>query len=77
MLTADGGPRVGAEVFVYHDHHGFKWHGISKAEGRFAVPRAPPGSLRVTVRAKRNEGVPANAGTWRAGDTNVEIRLPE
>jgi hypothetical protein len=77
VVTADGLTRTGAEVFVYQDDLGFRWHGISRAEGAFVVPRAPPGALRVSVRAKRNEGVPADAGTWRAGNTNVEIRLPE
>ena len=76
VLNAEGGGYQSAEVVVRHRDLGFIATTKSKAEGKFEFPRVPPGTLQLAVR-KGSVHTEADAGTWRAGDTNVEIRLPE
>lgn len=76
VLDPDGNPLAFAEVFVRNTELGWYGRVRSKRDGTFELLRVPPVALLVDVRPGGDIRQNVECGTWRSGDTHVELRLP-
>lgn len=77
LLDAERAPCKSTMVYAFQRDVGFRDTARTDGTGRFSFPRVPPGTLHLTARPGGRIGEVIDCGTWRAGDTNVEICLEE